>query len=142
MIGQLLSQTAGVAALIGVVASAIYQWRKTRVENEKTGAEANKTDAEGQVALSGGGYLQWAERADKRAEKAEADAAEARREAREANDRADQARRDRDNDRELIEDLRRDHNALRGSYEALLERIGRCRAGSSCPVADSLTAPS
>jgi hypothetical protein len=140
VIGQFLSQAAGVAALVAAVASGLYQWRKTRAENHKTGAEAYRTDAEGQVALSGD-YRAWAERADKRAEKAETDAAEARAAAREANDRADQARRDRDNDRELIEDLRRDHNALRGSYEALIERIGRCKAGPFCPIASSVGSP-
>lgn len=138
MIGQFLSQLAGVAALVTALATAIVMWRKTRHENAKTGAEAGKLDAEGQVAISGNA-LTWAERADKRAERAEADAIAARAEAREANERADECRRDRDNDRELIADLRRDHETLSRKHDRLLEQIARCNAGALCPIADSLT---
>lgn len=122
-----ISAIGGLGALLAVISDR----RKRAAEAKKIGAEGGKADAEGQVAISGT-TLQWAQRADSRAERAEEKAAQAEADAREANRRADELQRDRDNDRELIADLRKE-------FEALLERIASCEAGHFCPVADSLT---
>jgi hypothetical protein len=85
---------------------ALFDRRRKASEAKKLEREGGKADAEGQVAISGQS-LEWVR--DYRAETKEAkfEAAEARQEAREANQRADQCARDRDNDRERIEDLER-----------------------------------
>lgn len=125
------------ASVLTPAVAAIKAWLDRRTKDErkintvKTGSEAWKVDAEGQVAISGT-TLAWAERADARAEKAETEARAARVEAREAYARADDLRRDRDHDREALNDLRRE-------FDALLGRIASCPAGTVCPVADSLT---
>lgn len=104
--------------------------RKRAAEASKTVKEGGKADAEGQVALSGqtlewtGVFRQEAKESRERAEKAE-------QAAREANARADQCQRDRDNDRERIDDLER-------QLAELLARIESCGAGSACPVAQTL----
>lgn len=85
--------------------------RKRAAEARKVVQEGGKLDAEGQVLISGQ-TLEWARDFRQEAKEARDRATHAEVEAREANARADQCARDRDDDRERIEDLERAVDAL------------------------------
>lgn len=85
--------------------------RKRAAEARKVVQEGGKLDAEGQVLISGQ-TLEWARDFRQEAKEARDRAQHAEIEAREANARADQCARDRDDDRERIEDLERAVSAL------------------------------
>lgn len=144
--GSLAAYVALAGTVVAIVTSALNAWSNRRTNRQRQ-ADIAKQHAETGV-ISEGTPLEWRTTdhqalLDERAHSKELAAAvkATEQEARETKAEAAQLRIDRDNDRELIADLRRDLNALRGSYESLLERIGRCKAGTFCPVADSLTAP-
>lgn len=140
MILQLISQAAGVTAFIGTTIGAIVMWRKFRNEDRRTGAEADKIGAEGQVAISGT-TLQWAQRADQRAEKAEARVDAVEDELTEARKEAEQTRAEATRLSARVESLSAAHDSLEARYNQLLESIASCKGGAStgyCPVAESL----
>ena len=89
---------------LGAVLTVFADKRKRAAEARKIEREGGKADAEGQVAISGQ-TLEWARDYRQEAKEAKLEAKDAWAEAREARARADQCARDRDNDRERIEDL-------------------------------------
>jgi hypothetical protein len=132
-VNNLLTQLLPVISAVigsGAFLAVFTDRRKRAAEARKYGAEAGKTDAEGQVAISGT-TLEWARDFRLEATAARERAATAETQAREANARADQCARDRDNDRERLADLET-------QLTSLLARIQGCGAGSTCPVAVSL----
>lgn len=125
-----IAQIAGSGAVVGFL-STVFGWltsrARQRAEVGQVAAQTGKVTAEGRVAESGS-YLAWAQHADERAKRAEQRLDAAEDEGREARAAAEQSIRDLANLREVLDDLRRDHDSL-------VDRITTCRAGTSCPVA-------
>ncbi|RZT87442.1 hypothetical protein EV383_4366 [Pseudonocardia sediminis] len=139
-----VSQVMGVGGGIVAILGGILLWRKFPNENKKlaaeatkTGAEAGKTGTEAAIAV-GGLHLQMSQSAFDRMTAAEKSASVANERANAADEKlrqvvadADQIRRDRDNDHELIQDLRRD-------FQRLHALILGCPTGGNCPVVTEL----
>jgi len=135
-VNNLLTQLLPIVSAVigsGAFLAVFTDRRKRAAEAAKLNREGGKADAEGQVALSGQ-TLEWSRIFSAETAQAKAEATEARAEARAANARADQCARDRDNDRERIDDLER-------QLEQLLGRIAACGQGTKCPVASTLKPP-